>query len=164
MENNSLTSIQYKNVYLRSYTFPFRQFNAVVEDFHNKVKAAGIEMDGMFFYSLDAINRKSDEDADMTVTMYQPAKSYKKVDENELGFLDAMVYSGMSYKVLEGDFETQTERAYYELITEAKEKGMGIKGSFFHEFRVQTDSEGKKRAICIVKARMEPNSKEKKNG
>ncbi len=164
MENNALTSLQYNNVYFRTYTFPFREFNSVMEDFHKRIDEAGIVRNGTFFYSLDAYKRKSDEDADLTVTIYQPAKEYKEVDEESLDFIDGIGYTGMSYRVLENNYDTQTERAYYELLNEAKEKGMVISGPFFHEFRVQIDSEGKKHAICIIKARMVKEVEDQKNG
>jgi hypothetical protein len=150
-----LTKIDYRNVFFKSYVFIYKDFGEVFKSFLDEIKKSKITPKGMFFLSVDDIKLTNDDVAIMEATLYQPAEENELPEGSELMYADAIVYNNMVSKVVEGDFMTNTEPAYNELIAEAQAKGKKISSSFFHEFIVREDENGNKKAYCIIKAKMD---------
>ncbi|MCR5671243.1 MAG: DUF5085 family protein [Butyrivibrio sp.] len=155
MDEKQLETVDYENVLYKSYAFPYRQFKAVVQEFSDGIRKRGLKAKGMFFYTLDGIDQKDEGDSEVRVTLYQPlAQPVSHVDDGYM-FEDRHYYGGLTYRVVEDDYDRNAQKAYFEIMDEAKEKGKRVTSAFYNEFLETKDEKGNKKVICVIKAQIE---------
>ena len=155
MDNKKFNEIDYNNVVFKQYTFPYRQFKSIMADFSKEILEDKLTPNGMLFYSVDGFNRKSETDADVIMTIYQPVKETSVSEDATYSFADRFTYGNMSYKIVREDFDVNIELAYSDLYKQAELEGKRITSPFFNEFILDKDENGKNIVICVVKAHME---------
>lgn len=149
-----LNEINYNNVFYKSYTFPFMEMPQVLRKFKEEFASFGLHENGMYFYSMNAIKRTSDTEADVTMVFYQPAVEDVVPENCKLDFVDRFAWDDMTYRIIDNNPSVTAEVAYYELIKEAEQKGKKIISPFFNEVLFREDENGEKKPVCIVKVKM----------
>ena len=146
------TKISYKNVFLKRYVFQYQEMAQVFSDFHKEFEGYGLHESSMYFYGIEKMERHSDTEATVVMTIYQPAVEEQAPEGCEMDFANMFEYDNLTYRVVSDNYETESQRAYYEIAQEAIKSGKKIVSPMFNEFFVTKDEEGNKKAFCVVKA------------
>ncbi len=150
MEN--MDHLIYKNVFYKSYEFPYREMPTVIGEFKKEFSSYGLHEDGMFFYSMDAMRRHSDTEADVRMTFYQPAEEYVAPEGCLMGFLDVMEWSNMTYRLVDDDHSNKAQAAFVDMLNEESAAGKKITSPVFYEFFFRENEEGNKKPCCLIRA------------
>lgn len=121
--------IQYKSVYSKEYTLPYKEIGSAVKDFVETFSVNGLTGKRNLFYTIDWVN----QDADMTVTFFRPAEEEILRPEGGLKYQSYYVIKDMISSVVLSDFEVNMEQAYAALMEYARQKNWDIISPFYNE-------------------------------
>lgn len=149
---NDPKQLRYRNVFYKTYEFAYRAMPDVIEEFKKEFEANGLHENGMFFYSMDAMRRYSDTEADVQMTFYQPAQEHNAPEGCELGFADAFEWDDMTYRLVDDDHSNKAQAAFVDMLNEESAAGKKITSPVFYEFFFRENEEGDKKPCCLIRA------------
>lgn len=120
--------LAYQNVVSSRTRFHYSEMLERLESFVTDVSASGYDPKGPLFYSLN--NVPIDETAD--IEMFLPVQQDSPASEGGLHFHSYFEVSPLVRGVVEGDFESQTERVYAQLLATLEMNDLTINSAFFH--------------------------------
>lgn len=123
--------LMYKNVVWHTYEIYYKDFEKALEDFNQKLISANLTVNGPLFYSLNNIPH----DEIMQVDMYMPVEQSFVGKESDLHFQSYFYIDQMIMTRITGDFETNTEFAYDELLKYCLEHEYIIVSPMYHVIR-----------------------------
>ncbi len=148
------TRISYKNVFYKRYVFPYQEMKDVFDSFHEEFSGCGLHESAMYFYAIEKMERHSDTEATVMMTIYQPAVEDIVPDGCDMEFENFFIYEDLTYRVISGNYDIESQKAYVDIVLEAQNRGLKVVSPMFNEFFTTRDEEGNKKAYCVVKAKL----------
>lgn len=124
-------TLMYRNVVWHTYEIHYSDFDKVIDDFDNKLVAAGLTINGPLFYALH--NPPLEEV--MLIDMFIPVEQNDVSPQTNLRFQSYYFIDQMLMTRVTGDVEKETEASYEKLFRFIIQNDMQIVSPIYHIFR-----------------------------